>query len=68
MLLQLKLNGIPLSVTKLDITPDEIKEYVPENRTSQVLKLLFEMCLTGRVKNENAELIKVLKSIKLSSN
>lgn len=66
LILNLKMSGIPLSPLKLAVLPEEIKEYVPENKISAIQKLLFEMCLTGRVKNEKDGLIKVLKSIKVN--
>lgn len=64
LILGLKMNGVPLSIKNLDISAEEIGKIVSEEKISQVQKLLFEMCLKGVVKNEKAELIKVLKTIK----
>lgn len=64
--LELKLGGVPLNISQLQITAEEIATFVPQNKISQIQKLLFDMCLMGKVKNENAELKKVLATIKTS--
>lgn len=66
LILHLKMSGIPLSLVGLQVCGDDLKELVPENKISQVLKLLFEMCLTGKVKNEKDELLKIVKTIKFN--
>jgi len=65
-ILELKLGGVPLNTAQLQITAEEIATFVPQNKISQIQKLLFDMCLMGKVKNENSELKKVLATIKLN--
>lgn len=65
MILGLKMRGVPLNISQLSVSAEEIGEIVPSEKISSVQKLLFEMCLKGVVKNEKSDLEKVLKSIKL---
>lgn len=66
LILDLKMSGVPLSMTGLAVCGDDLKPLVLENKISQVLKLLFEMCLTGKVKNEKDALIQIVKTIKFN--
>ncbi len=66
LILNLKMSGIPLSLTSLEVCGEDLKPFVPENKISQILKLLFEMCLAGKVKNEKDELLKIVKTIKFN--